>query len=56
MTTPECLENNPKVADLQVNESDVVWYTNSQQEALAPTAAFTKRFLLWSHSRFSHRM
>jgi hypothetical protein len=33
------LENNPKVADIQVNESNVVWYTAG--EALAPTAALT---------------
>jgi hypothetical protein len=24
-----CLENNPKVADIQVNESNVVWYTTA---------------------------
>jgi hypothetical protein len=37
-----CLENNPIVSDLQVNESDVVWYTaSSAGEALAPTAALT---------------
>jgi hypothetical protein len=36
------LENNPIVSDLQVNESDVVWYTaSSAGEALAPTAALT---------------
>jgi hypothetical protein len=34
------LENNPKVADIQVNESNVVWYTTAG-EALAPTAALT---------------
>jgi hypothetical protein len=36
------LENNPKVADIQVNESNVVWYTTaSAGVALAPTAALT---------------
>jgi hypothetical protein len=33
---------NSVVSDLQVNESDVVWYTaSSAGEALAPTAALT---------------
>jgi hypothetical protein len=44
------LENN-KVADIQVNESDV----DIGAGGVATTAAF-KRFLLWSHSRFSHRL
>jgi hypothetical protein len=51
-----CLENNPKVADIQVNEFNVVCIQQLQQEALAPTAAFNKRFLLWSYSRFSYRL
>jgi hypothetical protein len=37
-----CLENNPKVADIQVNESNVVWHTTAAAGvALAPTAALT---------------
>jgi hypothetical protein len=37
------LENNPK-ADIQVNESNVVWYTKAGGEALAPTAALTSSY------------
>jgi hypothetical protein len=34
------LENNPKVA-FQVNESNVVWYTNSCREGFSTKAALT---------------
>jgi hypothetical protein len=53
---PEFLfENNPK-ADIQVNESNVVWYTTAvEQRGFSTNSSFNK-FLLWSHSRFSHRM
>jgi hypothetical protein len=36
---PEFRENNPKVADIQVNESMLVY--NSSRSGLAPTAALT---------------
>jgi hypothetical protein len=52
-----CSENNLKVADIQVNESNVVWYTTATAGvmALAPTAAF-KAVPIMEHSRFGHRM
>jgi hypothetical protein len=36
-----CLENNPKVADIQVNESNVVWYTTAAAGGFSTTAALT---------------
>jgi hypothetical protein len=49
------LENNPKVSDIQVNESDVVWYTAaSAGVALAPVALTSGSY--YGAPRFGHRM
>jgi hypothetical protein len=38
------LENNPKVSDIQVNESDVVWYTAASGGGFSTNSSFNKPY------------